>query len=134
MLQLLLLSAFQGYSNGCQSFAFYYEEMASDKIHLMEKTYFCLKYMQNIIFPIFYGQIVIFGARSAFFLHSFDKEKHKFSFWRFISTFCIQAELNVILSHRMCVPACCGGIAHRKACSCFQIVSKHRSFMVRVTD
>lgn len=54
--------------------AFYCVEMASGKIHLMEKTHFSLIYMQSIFFPVFYGQIVIFGAKNAFFLHSLAKD------------------------------------------------------------
>lgn len=55
----------------------------------------------KILISLFFnGLIVIFGAKSAFFLHSFGKEKHKFSFWRLISTlFCIQAELNLMSLH-----------------------------------
>lgn len=65
------------------------------KIHIF--AWSLCKILNSLFFN---GLIVIFGAKSAFFLHSFCKEKHKFCFWRFILTlFCIQAELNLMSLH-----------------------------------
>lgn len=78
MLQLLLLSASQGDSNGCQSLLFIVWKWLLIK-YTCWKRHFSLKYMK-IFFPVFYGQTVILEAKNAFFLHSLAKGNINTSF------------------------------------------------------